>query len=79
MRTDKGSVRSHIVLFDGGMGQFIGDPQFLGGFRNVAVVLFQTRFHGEVAVAQIHTIVQGIDRELHRIDAHDAAHIDFFF
>ena len=67
--TDQGSVQSHTDLFKQGVGQVIGDPQFVGSCNVGSIVFLQSQLHCEITTAQIHVIVQGVNEEFHRIDA----------
>ena len=67
--TDKGSVQSHTDLFEQCVGQVIGDPQFVGSCSFGSIVFLQSQLHCEITTAQIHVIVQGVNKEFHFVDA----------
>ena len=69
LRTDQGAIQSQVNLFDDGVGQIVGDPEFIPLSDVGCSALFQTQMHGEVAAIQIHMIVQGRNDEFHGVDA----------
>ena len=56
-------------LFDDGVRQIFGDPEFFGSHQVGGIVLFQAQVHGKVASIQIHMVVQRGNDEFHRVDA----------
>ena len=69
MRADQGAIQSQVNLFDDGVGQIVGDPEFVGSGYVAHIALFQSQLHGEVAAIQIHMIIQRGDDEFHGVDA----------
>ena len=69
LRADQGAIQSQVNLFDDGVGQIVGDPEFVSSRYVPPIVLFQSQLHGEVAAIQIHMIVQGRNDEFHGVDA----------
>ena len=69
LRADQGAIQSQVNLFDDGVRQIVGDPEFVGSCYVARIALFQSQMHGEVAAIQIHMIVQRGDDEFHGVDA----------
>ena len=69
LRADQGTIQSQVNLFDDGVGQIVGDPEFIGIRYVGPIVLFQSQVHREVAAIQIHMVVQRGDDEFHGVDA----------
>ena len=69
LRADQGAIQSQVNLFDDGVRQIVGDPEFFGSHQVAPIVLFQPQMHGEVAAIQIHMIVQRGNDEFHGVDA----------
>ena len=66
---DQGAIQSQVNLFDDGVRQIVGDPEFVGSGYVPPIVLFQSQMHGEVAAIQIHMVVQRRNDEFHGVDA----------
>ena len=69
LRTDQGPIHPQINLFDDGVGQIVGGPEFISQGYVVPIAFFQLQIHGEVTAIQIHMIGQGWDDEFHGVDA----------
>ena len=69
LRADQGAIQSQVNLFDDGVRQIVGDPEFFVSHQVGPIVLFQSQMHGEVAAIQIHMVVQRRNDEFHGVDA----------
>ena len=68
LRTDQGAIQSQVNLFDNGVRQFVGDPEFLVPCQVGGIAPFQPQVHREVAAIQIHMVVQSGNDEFHGVD-----------
>ena len=69
LRADQGAIQSQVNLFDDGVCQIVGDPEFVDSCYVARIALFQSQMHGEVATIQIHMIIQRGNDEFHGVDA----------
>ena len=69
LRADQGAIQSQVNLFDDGVRQIVGDPEFVDSRYVAPIALFQPQMHGELAAIQIHMVVQRGNDEFHGVDA----------
>ena len=69
LRTDQGAIQSQVNLFDDGVSQIVGDPEFLVSRQVGGIAPFQRQVHREVTAIQIHMVVQSGNDEFHGVDA----------
>ena len=69
LRADQGAIQSQVNLFDDGVRQIVGYPEFVNSRQVGGIVLFQSQVHRKVAAIQIHMVVQSGNDEFHRVDA----------
>ena len=69
LRADQGTIQSQVNLFDDGVRQIVGDPEFFVGRQVGPSALFQLQVHREVTAIQIHMVVQRGNDEFHGVDA----------
>ena len=69
LRADQGAIQSQVNLFDDGVRQIVGDPEFFGSHQVCPSVLVQAQVHGEVAAIQVRMVVQRGNDEFHGVDA----------
>ena len=69
VRTHQGAIQSQVNLFDDGVSQIVGDPEFLVSHQVGGIAPFQSQVHREVTAIQIHMIVQSRNDEFHGVDA----------
>ena len=69
LRTDQSAIESQVNLFDDGVSQIVGDPEFLVTREVGSIAPFQSQVHREVTAIQIHMVVQSGNDEFHGVDA----------
>ena len=69
LRTDQGAIQSQVNLFDDGVSQIVGDPEFFASHRVPSIVFFQSQVHRKVTAIQIHMVVQSGNDEFQGVDA----------
>ena len=66
---DQGTIQPQVNLFDDGVSQIVGDPEFLVSRQVGCIAPFQSQVHREVTAIQIHMVVQSGNDEFHGVDA----------